>query len=204
MPYDPQRHHRRSIRLKGYDYSRAGVYFVTICVQGGLCLLGEVIEGEMRPDAAGEMVERVWLDLPGRFPNIDLDAYRVMPNHFHGLVVILDDDPTVKPKPTDKERTVGAGVVPTQKATLGAIVGAFKSITTNEYIDGVKELGWRPFERRLWLRNYYEHIVRNEDSLNKIREYIINNPATWTADQLHPDAPASRFNRIWGLQEDRT
>ena len=90
MKYDPQRHHRRSIRLKGYDDARPGVYFVTICTQGRAYMFGTIMDGEMRLNEAGRMVERWWLELNNKFPNVRTDAYVVMPNHFHGIVMIVD------------------------------------------------------------------------------------------------------------------
>jgi REP element-mobilizing transposase RayT len=196
MAYDPHKHHRRSIRLKGYDYSQDGLYFVTICLKDGLCLLGDVINEEMMLNHAGEMVEQEWLDLSGRFPQIELDVFQVMPNHFHGILGIRNPDQNAEgsdlvPAQEDKANTNAAGTV------LGNVVGASKSITTNEYITGVRESGWEPFPGKLWQRNFYEHIIRNERALHAIREYIINNPANWPADQLHPDAAANKFNSTW-------
>jgi putative transposase len=199
---------------------------------------------------AGQMVEAEWLALPSRFPQIELDVFQVMPNHFHGilgiqntsvgagLVPAQDGAATATDRATAAERAttrvaptmagdVGAGLVPAQddaaattdratatgrattrvaptvvgdapvRTVLGNMIGAFKSIATNEYIVGVNELGWEPFPGKLWQRNFYEHIIRNERALKAIREYIINNPANWAADQLHPDAPPNKFNRFW-------
>lgn len=182
--YDPHKHHRRSIRLKGYDYTQAGVYFVTICVQGGLCLLGNIVDGEMICNPAGDMVHKTWHDLPDRYPHIELDAFIVMPNHVHGIIVITGDHIG------DSETGMGHG-----KPTLGRIIGAYKSISTNGYIRGVKQDDWEPFPGRFWQRNYYERIIRNERALNAIRQYIAGNPASWPDDQLHPDAPPNPFNK---------
>jgi putative transposase len=179
MTYDPEKHHRRSIRLKGYDYSQAGAYFITICVQHRQNRLGEIRDGVMIPSPAGVMVAECWYALPQRFPNIELDVFTLMPNHLHGNLLILETGLNAAQNPI----------------VLGDIVGAFKSITTNQYIEGVKQKGWPRFDKRLWQRDYYEHIIRNERSLNTIRAYIVNNPAHWQADQLHPDAPPNRFNQ---------
>ena len=200
MMYDPHKHHRRSIRLKGYDYSQDGLYFVTICVKNGLCLFGDVVDGNMILNLAGIMVSREWQKLSDRFPQAKLDVFQVMPNHFHAILGIHNPP-------------VGAGLVSAQddasdcnRATtrgaptgvvLGNMVGAFKSITTHEYISGVNKDGWEPFPGKLWQRNYYEHIIRNERALNAIREYIQNNPANWGADKLHPNAPPNTFNQSW-------
>ena len=184
MPYDPNRHHRRSIRLKGYDYSQAGAYFITLCTQDRACLFGRVVNGEMRLNDAGRMVLAEWNRLPERFPQVVLDAFVVMPNHVHGILVITDPAPTAG-------ATVGAtvGATPTVGATtwvaptVGNIIGAFKSRVTVEYIRGVKTSGWPPFRGRLWQRNYYEHIIRNERALNAIRRYILENPLRWHLDR---------------------
>ena len=215
MPYDPTRHHRRSIRLKGYDYSQARAYFVTICTQDRACLFGKVVNGEMRLNDAGRMVLAEWNMLPERFPHVVLDAFVVMPNHVHGIVVITN------PAPDDTATTaptiVGAGLVsaPNDGATtrtttrtttrvaptVGDIVGAFKSRVTVEYIRGVKTSGWPPFRGRLWQRNYYEHIIRHERALNAIRQYIIENPRRWQMDQENEarTAPDPLAQAIWNM-----
>ncbi|MBI4787545.1 MAG: transposase [Chloroflexi bacterium] len=201
MTYDPQKHHRRSIRLKGYDYSQAGVYYVTIVAQNRACLFGEVVRAEMQLNDAGRMVQSQWECLPQRFPNVETDEFIVMPNHFHGALLIMDKTVgavpcarPVVPQP-NKGRPQGGqppggqpqGIAPTEHdPTLGSIVGAWKSIVTDEYIRGVHELNWEPFYRKLWQRNYWEHIVRDEPDLNRIREYIINNPANWDSDEHNP------------------
>jgi REP element-mobilizing transposase RayT len=181
MAYDPNRHHRRSIRLKGYDYSQAGAYFITICINFGQCRLGEVRNGIMVPSPAGIMVAECWYALPERFPNIALDVFTLMPNHAHGNILIEETGLNANQKPV----------------VLGNMVGAFKSISTNKYIDGVHEKGWEPFHKRLWQRNFYDRIIRNERELNAIRVYIENNPANWDKDKLHPDAPPNQFNGLW-------
>ncbi len=173
--YDPKRRRRQSLRLKGYDYTQAGAYFVTIVVQDGSCLFGEVACEEMRLNDAGEMVCRVWEALPLRFPGMELDMFVIMPNHVHGIVVI--DTATADP---------GAGAPGVAPAGLGNVIGAYKSLTTVEYARGVKTMAWPPFRDRLWQRNYYEHVVRNDEALTGIREYIVNNPARWSFDRENP------------------
>jgi len=185
MPYDPNRHHRRSIRLKGYDYSQAGAYFITLCTQDRACLFGKVVNGEMRLNDAGRMVLAEWNRLPERFPHLVLDAFVVMPNHVHGILVITDPAPTAGATlGATVGATVGATLVVAPTApTVGNIIGAFKSRVTVEYIRGVKTSGWPPFRGRLWQRNYYEHIIRNERALNAIRQYIMENPRRWHMDR---------------------
>jgi REP element-mobilizing transposase RayT len=167
--------------LKEYDYSQEGAYFVTICINHGHCRLGEVRDGIMYPSSAGLMVAACWFGLLERFPNIDLDVFTLMPNHVHGIMVIVETSLSAKNNPV----------------LLGNIVGAFKSISTNEYIDAVHEQGWDSFYKRLWQRDFYERIIRNERELEAIRNYIINNPVNWNGDKLHPNALFNDFNKDW-------
>lgn len=175
MKFDPQKHHRRSIRLKEYDYSQAGAYYVTIDIQNRECLFGEIVDAEMVLNEAGKMIEEQWNALLERFPNIELDVYQVMPNHSHGIIVITEN--------VDTQNVV----VQNKKPTLGDIIGAFKSITTHEYILGVDNKNWPQFYKRLWQRNYYEHVIRDEVDLNRIRDYIQSNPANWDEDEENPN-----------------
>ena len=183
--YNPEIHHRNSIRLKGYDYSSGGMYFVTVCSQGDENLFGGITDNVMDINDAGMMVERLWLALPERFSMVALDEFTVMPNHFHGIIAFRTGEPRVRPfnhgdhKQGDhKDRPYG-----THDNSLGRIIQAFKSMTTVEYVKGVEHSNWPPFPGRLWHRNYYERIIRDEGELNNIREYIINNPARWAEDK---------------------
>lgn len=166
MPYDPQKHHRRSIRLKEYDYAQPGLYYVTICTQNRQCVFGTVQDGLLRLSAAGELVASLWQDLSAHYPGVALDEYVLMPNHLHGIILL---------------EAVEAG----QSMSLSDVVQRFKSLTTRRYADHVKQDGWEPFPGRLWQRNYYEHIIRNERALNAIRAYITGNPANWSQDQYY-------------------
>jgi REP element-mobilizing transposase RayT len=195
MKFDSQKYHRHSIRLKNYDYSQAGAYYVTIDVQNRECLFGEIVDGEMILNEAGKMVEEQWNALPERFPSIDLDLHQVMPNHFHGIIVIVGAAFMAAPSlvvirdmAMQNIDENGAGTSPalTIKPTLGDIVGAFKSIITNEYIKGVDNDNWPRFYKHLWQRNYYEHVIRDETDLNRIRDYIQSNPANWDQDEENP------------------
>ena len=191
--YDPKKHHRRSIRLKGYDYSQEGMYFVTICVQHGLCLLAET--------AVQEMIQIWWEKLPEKFTAVVLDAFIIMPNHIHFIIAITNNPvgahPRVRPDSVSIAMTGQTpGSVPT-RVTLGKIVQWFKTMTTNAYIRGVKEKGWQSFPGKLWQRNYYDQIIKNERHLTAVRQYIHNNPINWEADKLHPHAPANKFNQHW-------
>jgi len=186
MKFDPKKHHRRSIRLKDYDYSQAGAYYVTIDIQNRECFLGEIVNYEMVFNDAGKMVEEEWLALTERFPNIELDVYQVMPNHFHGIIVV-GATLVVAPDADASQHEAGTSPASTKSPTLGDIIGAFKSITTHEYILGVDNKNWSRFYKRLWQRNYYEHVVRDEADLNRIRDYIQSNPANWDSDEENPN-----------------
>lgn len=203
MPYNPNIHHRRSIRLQGYDYSSAGMYFITICVQGMECFFGEIANGEMILNDAGKMVNKWWKKIPEKFSDIELDVYQIMPNHFHAIVINVGVHPRVRPDSdddhapnSDAENGQTHGSAPTDNANeniLGEHVGSplyeivqwFKTMSTNEYIRGVKTLGWERFNGKLWQRNYYEHIIRDGKSYQTISNYIVNNPANWIDDKFH-------------------
>ena len=176
----PERRNRRSVRLKGYDYAGAGAYFVTICVQNRECLFGRIADGQMVLNDAGMMIQTVWNEIPPHYPGIEIDASVVMPNHIHGIIVIVGAAP--RGRPVDGQPQ---GVAPT--LSLPDVVHRFKTMTTKRYADGVKQYGWRRFNGKLWQRNYYEHIIRSDDELNSIREYIAINPAQWALDRENPD-----------------
>lgn len=228
--HDPDRHHRRSIRLVGYDYTTAGAYFVTLCAEDRLPLFGAITDGIMQPNDAGRMAVAVWDEIPIFCPGVEIDEFVLMPNHLHGIIVLTGTDPRTAPRPSFPARRgpgnslggppwvrglsaeVGQGAAPTSNTVgagpracpvdtrrldpamgralpaLGDIVARYKSMTTKRYIDGVKRAGWPPFPGRVWQRNYYEHIIRNEAELLRIREYIASNPANWPSDKENPYA----------------
>jgi REP element-mobilizing transposase RayT len=183
---------RKLIRLKGYDYSQAGLYFVTICCQNRAHLFGNIKNGKMILNDAGKMIETEWMKLLQRFSNIQLHQYITMPNHFHAileitvratLVVVPNTTTNIqinnniaqneKGQPRPNEKGQPQGIAPTKaqtgnpnKKTIGDILGGFKSITTVEYIRGVKNYNWQRFNGKLWQRNYWEHIIRNEKLLH--------------------------------------
>ena len=175
MKFNPNIHHRTSIRLKNYDYSQAGLYFITICTEHRHCLFGTIQNGDMVLNDAGNMIVKQWHELPNRFPSVLLHEYVVMPNHFHGIIESVGAIPCGCP---DRPGTSPA-------PTVGDVIGAFKSLSTNEYIKNVKQNNWQPFAGKLWQRNYYEHIIRNEESYLTIAEYIQNNPLKWQEDKYH-------------------
>lgn len=144
--------HRKTTRLQGYDYSQAGGYYVTIVAQGRECFFGEIHNDEMTLNDAGKMVAKWWNELPYKFPSATVDTFVIMPNHFHGIIIIHETvgATLVVARPGTAPERAGTRPAP----TLGNIVGAFKSITTHEYIRGVKQSGWPPFVGKLWQRNY--------------------------------------------------
>ncbi len=210
--YDPRRHHRRSLRLKPYDYASAGCYFITVCTQDRLCLFGDIDVSGMQLIEPGTMVAEMWEEIPSRFPHVILDSMVVMPNHIHGIIVLsAPTTPVGAPRvgapaegaatastgapgmwaPTWGAPTGGAAAV-TGRPTVGAVVGVFKSLTTVAYVRGVEARGRPRFRGRLWQRNFYEHVIRDETSMNRIREYIAGNPARWADD---PENPARGLDR---------
>ena len=177
------RRRRRVLRLPDFDYTQDGAYFITIVTQGRRCLLGRIEDSEIHLSDAGSLIENAWIRLPERFPSVAIDQFVVMPNHLHGILTIEEGTdhvgaPLVGACPPCEDQEISL-------PALGDIVGAFKSFTTVEYIRGVKEAQWPPFEGKLWQRNYYEHIIRDEDALNDIRKYVVENPARWADDSLH-------------------
>jgi REP element-mobilizing transposase RayT len=191
MAFNKDIHHRKSIRLRGYDYSQSGAYFITICAHRRRPLFGDIVDGNMMLNAAGTMVEKCWRELVNKFPDIRLKEYVTMPNHIHGVVEIVGA-PLVGALNTAHVGALNTAHyipgAPTRGApTVGDVVGAFKSLTTNAYIRGVNDAGWLPFDGRLWQRNYHEHIIRNEQAYANIAEYIRNNPLKWLDDTYFPE-----------------
>ena len=196
MAYNPEIHRRRSLRLKGYDYTHVGAYFVTIVTQDRSCLFGEISGKELRLNEAGEMVRGIWEMLPQRFPAIEMDLFVIMPNHLHGIIV------TNQPKRATT-RVAPTGAIegrmdpPTgDRPALGDVIGAYKSLTTVEYARGVKTMKWTPFDRRLWQRNYYEHVVRHDASLRDLQQYILDNPTQWDFDKENPLAKRPETQKL--------
>ena len=139
---------------------------------------------EMKLNHAGKMVENEWLKLPERFQNIQLHEYIVMPNHFHAILEIVGATLVVAQNDVVMNNRAITRVAPTGR-TLGEMMGAFQSITSVEYIHGVKNKNWQPFNKKLWHRNYWEHIIRNDNEHNRIVQYIIKNPLKWDNDKLN-------------------
>ena len=231
MPYNSNIHHRRSIRLKRYDYTQRGAYFVTICTHQRNCLFGEIVDGEIKLNTNGEIARGSWLSIPRHFKNVELDEFVIMPNHLHGIIIIESSEvvgealanqdfsqsfsevagealanqdfsqsfsevagealanqdfsqqqnlssqcfaPTVYTGETIK-------INGTKPQSLAAITQNYKSVSTRQINRMNKAKG-----NVIWQRNYYEHIIRNEEALNNIREYIVNNSINWVKDQENP------------------
>lgn len=174
MTYNPDIHHRRSIRLREFDYSSSGGYFVTTCVQNRECLFGDILDGIMVLNNAGKVIQSVWKGLPERFPSIELDAFVVMPNHVHFIVMIRVTDEN---DGVDQGGRAGQGHAP----TLDRVVGAFKSIGAAQVNRLLSRTG-----QPLWQRNYYERVIRNDAELQGLRNYIVHNPLKWEDDTENP------------------
>ena len=175
--FNPEIHHRRSIRLKRHDYSHAGAYFVTVCSQYRECLFGNVVDGEMILNDAGKMVRDVWHELPSRFPLIQLDSFIVMPNHVHAIINIVGAALALPQKHAERKMGAASGA----PITLAIVIRALKSISSIRVNRLLSRQG-----QSLWQRNYYEHIIRNDRDLFQIRQYIDSNPAKWEEDENHP------------------
>ena len=192
MIYDPKKHHRRSIRLKGYDYSKPGMYYVTIVTHNHKCFFGKIENGKMILNEYGEIAQQCWTEITRRFPNIEIDEYIIMPDHIHAIIKITNP-PVGTTLAVVPDKTDGA-VVPdkiinnfgtytdtnitdTKPPSLGDIVGAYKSIVSNKCLLVFKQKN--QYMGKLWQRNYYEHIIKNNTRLGRIRKYIINNSVNW-------------------------
>ncbi|MDD5230498.1 MAG: transposase [Candidatus Marinimicrobia bacterium] len=186
MKLNPEHYRRRSIRLKGYDYLQSGAYFVTICAHNRECLFGDVTGGEMRCNEYGEIVRQEWFKTAEIRPYVRLDEteFVVMPNHVHGIIWITDDDVGARRRRVPTIEQFGKPVCD----SIPTIIRAFKSIVTrriNQIRDTPGALAWQS--------NYYEHIIRNEESVNRIRQYIADNPRHWAFDRENPDVRESNF-----------
>jgi putative transposase len=206
MPYDPTRHHRRSIRLKGYDYTQPGAYFVTLVTHERMPLFGEIVNGEMRLNDIGRVSEQCWLDVPFHFPHVALDAFVIMPNHVHGILWIVESPPEILEMP----ETVGAKnfspLPPPSSPSSSTKRPRGTSKTIGSVVRGFK-IGVTKWVRKntdiyiVWQQNYHEHIIRHERALNAIRRYILENPLRWHLDRENPARTGSDplAQDIWGM-----
>jgi REP element-mobilizing transposase RayT len=176
-------HCRKNNRLANYDYTRSGYYFITICTQNRINYFGKIEDNTIQLNCVGNMVDLWWKKMFEKYNNISMDQYIIMPNHIHGIIHInVGANPCICPIKNRGENMVSPLRRSNQYLGLGRCVSWFKRMTTNEYINNVEIQGWESFNRRIWQRNYYDHIIRNEKYLNKIRQYITNNPSTWPED----------------------
>ena len=183
MKYNPEIHHRRSIRLKGYDYSQNGAYFITLCAQDRKPIFGKIVDGEMQLNQFGVIARDEWLKTAEMRKNIEMDEFSIMPNHMHGIIVIDARTGTVHRAPTNAP-TVEKFGKPTSN-TIPTIIRGFKSAVTKQINTIQINAGVYNLPERIWQKNYYEHVIRNEASLNKIREYIMSNPLNWKEDDYY-------------------
>lgn len=168
--------------MKDYDYSSEGAYFLTICTEQKACLFGDIANDQVRLNDQGTMVKGVWEELASAFQGIELDQCVIMPNHIHGIISIVGANLCVRPQAERYSTGKDSGPTHRSAPTVGRLVQWFKTMTTNYYIRGVKEHDWPTFSRRLWQRNYYERVIRDENELNQIRQYILDNPLKWELD----------------------
>lgn len=159
---------RRSIRLINFDYSSSNSYFVTLCLQDRACLLGKIVNEKMYYLPFGHIVRSFLDSISQYYPQVNIDTFQIMPNHVHAIFVFESHG-----------RTQGSA------PTLGTIIQRFKTMTTHNYLEGMKMHRWKSFNQKLWQRDYYEHIIRDEHDLNRIREYIQNNVKNWHIDKFH-------------------
>ncbi len=185
MRYNPNIHHRRSIRMRRHNYSQTGRYFVTLCTQNRKHLFGKIMENKMVLNNVGRIAFETWKWLQTQYDHVELDEWAIMPNHLHGIIVIINNNTngsqTTHINPREGSQSVSAG----KRKPIGRIIGAFKTVTTKRtnQIQGRTGI-------KLWQRNYYEHIIRNNHDLSRIRNYIINNPRKWNVDrQFRNDTP---------------
>ena len=208
--YNPEKHHRRSIRLQGYDYSQEGLYFITICCQDRAHLFGEIVDGKMILNDAGLQAKKSWQDIPNHFPNAILHEYIIMPNHIHGIIEFVGanqyspnnnspnngspnqtfsdngNDVENNDKAKDLEfvnRTKNFSPLPnatwrSPSKTIGSVIRGFKIGVTKWMRNNTTVVN-------VWQRNYYDHIIRNEQDYERISEYIKNNPILWKEDRFY-------------------
>jgi putative transposase len=207
---NPEIRGRRSIRLKGWDYASPGWYFVTLCAQNREYLLGHIESNKIILTDAGRMIENIWLDMHEKYSGITVDEFVVMPNHIHGILGLhvgagprsTNHPPTNRggfdlsiPKggacPSEIEQEDNGrtrGSAPTKnRLSLPDVIRQFKTLTTKIYADNVINSNWTEFQKRLWQRNYYEHIIRSKSELYQIRCYMRDNPAAWPLDEENPE-----------------
>ena len=185
-------------RLKDFKYSTEGAYFITICSNLRSEFFGRIEQENMILSEAGIMLRKWWEKIPQKFPPIRTDYFCVMPNHLHGIILIVAADPCVGRSKRDTHMGVSLrqGEITDKQIniSISKVIQWFKTMTTNEYIHGVKEKGWPSFSARLWQKGFYDRVIRNEVELLKIREYIINNPLKWYLDRENRESERYRID----------
>jgi REP element-mobilizing transposase RayT len=171
---------RKVIRLPNYDYAQPGAYFVTICTQKNKSCFGVVTKDELLLNDAGRMIEKWYFEVMSKFQDIKCCEYVVMPNHFHCIIENVGADLRVCPECSRKSSSADNDSLGNLGEHIGSplqrIIQWFKTMTTNEYIRNVKQNGWQPFDKKLWQRGYYEHVIRNEAEWLTAAQYILDNP----------------------------
>ncbi len=171
--YNAQMHRRSSIRLKSFDYNSPTEYFVTICTYERECFFGEIQFGKMRLSQVGTIARQCWMDIPDHFSNIELDEYKVMPNHVHGIIRVLFRVGTRHAVSLHRQFSKPI------RGSISTIIGSFKSATTKICHDvGIPEFAWQP--------RFHDHIIRDQNDLNRIRKYIRDNVENWEMDEENP------------------
>ena len=178
------KHHRKSLRLKDYDYSQNGYYFVTICTKDGKEYFGKIKDNEMILNRVGETAKKKWLEIPEHFEDVRLDEHVIMPNHVHGIVIIDSEDPV--------GNRHACSLQGRQYQKLPVVIGSYKSAVTHELNQMQNKLHFK------WQKSFYDHIIRNDKSLDRIRKYIRYNPLKWEYDQENQnEIPAEQKKTFW-------
>jgi len=199
MAYDPQRHHRRSIRLRGHDYSQEGEYYVTLCVQDRQRAFGEIQNGRMLLSEIGNIASACWIEIPRHFPRVLLDEFVIMPDHMHGILILKECVPVgvqyIEPRQENIEPQQDQNIFLNQyqkivPASLSSIVRCYKAAVTRLCRrEGISEFRWQ--------RNYYEHIIRDGNDYARVQKYIADNVNKWSEDKENPDNdPAASIERL--------
>jgi REP element-mobilizing transposase RayT len=184
---------RKEIRWRGYDYSSRGIYFVTICAAERRAIFGSISSGVLVPSLAGRIASEIWFDLPNHHVGLNLDAFVVMPNHVHGILLLRAPKTDIFQKTAGGGALVGAGLRPARRAAnLSEIIQAFKTFSALKInsIRGTKG-------QTVWQRNYIERVVRDGKEMEKVQRYIGENPARWGFDRENPEAVAPEKMGIW-------
>jgi REP element-mobilizing transposase RayT len=191
--HDSQLPVRRSIRWRGYDYSLRGIYFVTICAFDRRSIFGSISSGVLDRSVAGRIVSEVWFELPNHHAGLELDAFAVMPNHIHGIMLLCSPKTHVIQKTVGRDAAVGAGLRPARRdANLSEIIRAFKTFSALKINARRGTKG-----QAVWQRNYFERVVRDGKEMEKIQRYIAENPARWEFDRENPKAGAQKDLDVW-------